>query len=333
MTLAVPLDLEPMEAASVGELPTGRGWQYEPKYDGFRALLFKDGDVVHLQSRNGKPLDRYFPEIVAAAVALPADRVVIDGELVIEGRPFSDLQLRLHPAASRVAKLAAEIPATLIAFDLLADPADPSLVDSPFGERRHRLKAFFAGLDHGGRLILGDATTIRRKAEAWLARLGKGLDGIVAKRLDLPYRAGERAMAKFKVWRTVDCVVGGLYYRQGSRSIVEYLLLGLYDDAGRLNYVGRCGWPGDGAEAGSLFAPLVGGEGFTGNAPAGISRWSGRQRQVVPLRHQVVVEASADHVEAGRFRHGSRLVRIRDDKLPAACTMDQLDAPIGRRAA
>ena len=192
-----------------------------------------------------------------------------------------------------------------------------------FNDRRSALEAAFKQIGTNGSFVLSKATTSRGTARGWLKHLGHGLDGIVVKRLDEPYRPRERAMQKYKLWQTVDCVVGGIYYKAGTQA-VEYLLMGLYDDAGRLSYVGRCGIGNNGQEIAKLLKPLIGGPGFTGNAPGGTSRWSGRERKPVPLQPRLVAEVSADHIENGRFRHGSRLIRWRDDKEPTACTMDQI---------
>ena len=256
MSLGVPVTLEPMEARPTSALPEGPGWLLEPKYDGFRCLIFRDDGAIDVRSRRQRPLGRYFPEIVEASCALPIARFVLDGELVIPGQPFDALQHRLHPAASRVRKLAHEHPARFIAFDLLADHQGRSLLGSPFSERRKALEQFMSEVDRSDRFRVSEATTSAVTARKWLGQLGHGLDGIVAKRLDIAYQPGQRAMQKFKLWHTVDCVVGGLYYKSGTRS-VEYLLMGLYDDAGRLNYVGRCGVGEDGDEIGRLLAPLV----------------------------------------------------------------------------
>jgi ATP-dependent DNA ligase len=322
MTLQVPLSLEPMESVPVDNLPNGKGWQFEPKWDGFRCIAFRDGDTVHLQSRNEKPLGRYFPELEDAVRALPVRRFVLDGEIIIREESFDTLQLRLHPAASRIAQLAKEYPAAFVAFDLLADDRGRSLLTKPFSERRASLDAFFKRFGKSRLIIRSRATRSRAQALKWCRGVGHGLDGIMAKPLGEPYRPGQRAMQKYKLWKTVDCVVGGYYPRHGGGRQVEYLLLGLYDRDGRLNYVGRAR-AGD-REINDLLQPLVGGEGFTGRAPAGKSRWSGRERKVVPLKPKLVVEASADHIENEHFRHGARLLRFREDKDPAACTMDQV---------
>lgn len=323
MVLEVPLSLEPMEAQPVEELPRGPDWLLERKYDGFRCILFRDEDAVYLQSRRQRPLGRYFPEVILSARAWPIPRFVLDGELVIPGQPFDVLQLRLHPASSRVAKLAREHPALLVAFDLLADAQGHSLLTHPFSERRAALERLFAQGGPRDGFVLSRATTSLRTAKGWLKRVGHGLDGIVAKRLDLPYQPGQRAMQKFKLWRTVDCVVGGIYRRRGTAR-VEFLLMGLYDVAGRLNYVGRCGIGDQAAEVEQRIAPLLGGSGFTGEQPGGRSRWSDRERVALPLQPTLVAEVSADHIEHGHFRHGSRLIRWRDDKDPRNCTLDQV---------
>jgi len=316
---ALPLDLRPMEAEPVDALPSGDDWQFEPKYDGFRCLAHWRDNGVRLQSKNQKPLERYFPELAAGLAALPESGWVLDGEIVIPGGSFETLQLRLHPAASRIEKLARESPARLVAFDLLARGGE-DLTGRRFSERRDALEAFIRQVPGRAALRLGKATRSAATARGWLGR--EGLDGIVAKQLDLAYQPGRRAMQKFKQWRTVDCVVGGLYRRRGSEAI-EYLLLGLYDEAGRLNYVGRAR-PDDAAEVSRKIEPLIGGMGFTGRAPGGKSRWSGREREPVLLEPRLVVEVSADHITGDHMRHGARLVRWRHDKDPKMCTMDQI---------
>jgi ATP-dependent DNA ligase len=221
----------------------------------------------------------------------------------------------------RIAKLAKEYPTTFVAFDLLADERGRSLLAKPFSERRARLDGFFKQVGKSKQLIRSRATRSHGQALKWCRGVGHGLDGIMAKPLAEPYRPGQRAMQKYKLWKTVDCVVGGYYPRYGGRQ-VEYLLLGLYDADGRLNYVGRA--RADAERMVELLKPLVGGPGFTGRAPGGKSRWSGRERKVVPLKPRLVVEASADHIENEHFRHGARLLRFREDKKPETCTMDQI---------
>ena len=281
--------------------------------------------------RSGKSLAGYFPEIVAALAALPVTRFTLDGELVIPvGKvlSFDALQMRLHPAASRIRKLSIETPAMLIVFDLLRAP-DAELVDRPLSERRAALEKLFGRLDGALRLRLSPATTRRAEASRWLARAGSGaLDGVIAKRLDGPYRAGERAMLKIKCLRSADCVVGGFRYATGTRQVGS-LLLGLYDGQGRLDHVGFTSAISD-ADRPALtrkLQKLRGGPGFTGDAPGGPSRWSTeRSGQWEPLRPRLVVEIQYDHVTGQRFRHGTRFMRWRPDKLPRQCTMEQLQA-------
>src|SRR6185312_14952199 len=260
--------LLPMEARTEAELPRGSGWQYEPKWDGFRCIAIRDSDKVELLSRSGRPLARYFPDMVAALKALKPKRFILDGELAIpvgEILSFDALQLRLHPAASRVNKLAAETPSILIAFDLR---------DRPLRERRKQLEAFFDALGDAPALRLSPAIISRAEAGRWLKRAGGGaLDGVVAKRLDEPYKSGERAMVKVKCLRTADCVVGGFRYATNSR-LVGSLLLGLFDDAGKLDPVGfTSGVADDKRELLSRkVVPHLGGPGYTGCAPGGPPR-------------------------------------------------------------
>jgi ATP-dependent DNA ligase len=326
MALGISRKLLPMESAPVDDLPAESGWQFEPKWDGFRCIVFRDGDRVDLMSRRQKPLGRFFPELEQVFRRLSVARFVLDGEIIIRNQSFDMLQLRLHPAASRIAALSQRHPATFVAFDLLAGAEGRSLLGLPFAERREKLVAFFKRAGNSRRLILSRVTRSRATALKWLKGVDHGLDGIVAKRLDLPYQPGERSMAKFKLWKTYDCVVGGLYYKSGTKDI-ETLLLGLYDREGRLNYVGhsRIGAArvADGPLARKL-APLIGKGGFTGRAPGGISRWTGRAREPVPVKPELVVEVTADHITDERFRHGARIIRWRDDKRPSDCMMDQL---------
>jgi ATP-dependent DNA ligase len=320
----------PMEALSVDEVPVGAEWQYEPKWDGFRCLAFRDGDAVTLQSKSGKPLTRYFPDVAAAVRAIGARRFVLDGEIVVpEGKVFSfdALLQRIHPAASRITTLAEETPALLIVFDLLAD-GDRVLVDEHLPTRRKRLETFarrhFA---RSGGLRLSPATTKLAEARKWLTRVGDTLDGIIAKRRDLPYRAGDRTgMQKIKNYRSADCVVGGFRYNEG-KPVVGSLLLGLYDGDGKLHHVGftsnipRVDKPALTKKLEKLIAP----PGFTGNAPGGPSRWStARSAEWQPLKPKLVVEVTYDHFSGDRFRHGTGLVRFRPDKAPRQCTMDQV---------
>jgi ATP-dependent DNA ligase len=321
--LEVRPPLPPMEAKRVESLPEEAGWQFEPKWDGFRCLVFRDGDAVELQSKAERTLARYFPEMVAAVLALPEQRLVLDGELVIpagKALSFDALQLRLHPAASRIAKLAAETPARLMLFDCL-EIGGKVLIEAPLAERRAALE----GVRLPRRDIrLSRKTTHRRTASRWLAD-GKGaLDGVICKRLDEPYRPGERAMLKVKRLRSADCVVGGFRYGEGSR-IAGSLLLGLYDDDGRLNHVGFTSAFPDPEGLTPKLEALVAPPGFDGRAPGGPSRWStGRSAEWRPLRPELVAEVRFDQVTGGRFRHGTRFLRWRPDKAPRQCRMDQL---------
>ena len=331
----MPLDIrppiEPMEAQSVNDIPTGPQWQYEPKWDGFRCLAFRDGDRIELQSKSGQPLARYFPDLVASLVKLPAKRFVLDGEIVIPiaGRlSFDELLLRIHPAASRVKKLAAEHPASFIVFDLLADERGHSLVTVSLKQRRPRLEAFakryFAGHHEIG---LSPATASLATAKKWFRLTGGNLDGLIAKRLDLPYRAGQRdGMQKIKRRRTAECVVGGFRYLEGKR-VVGSLLLGLYNDEGLLDHVGFAASfkNSQRRKITELIEPLIEPPGFTGRAPGGPSRWSTkRSTEWQPLRPKLVVEVEYDHFTGGRFRHGTQLVRWRPDKKPRQCSLDQV---------
>jgi ATP-dependent DNA ligase len=320
-----------MEALSVDEIPTDEDWLYEPKWDGFRALVFRDGDAVHLQSKSGQPLARYFPELVAAVQALAADRFVIDGEIVVPagGRlSFDELLLRIHPAESRIRKLAAEHPAMLIVFDQLVDAAGQLLVDRPLRERRESLEQFDRSVLHDQKPVrMSIATNDRSQAVRWLRGAGVNVDGVIAKRLDMPYASGLRtAMQKIKRIRTADCVVGGFRYGSNEK-IVGSLLLGLYDHDGLLHHVGftsNLSRPDRAALTPKLEA-LVAGPGFTGKAPGGPSRWSTRRStEWQPLKPKLVVEVSYDHFSGGRFRHGTSFHRWRPDKAPRQCTLDQV---------
>jgi ATP-dependent DNA ligase len=317
-----------MEARLVDALPRGPEWIYEPKWDGFRCIAYRDGDAVTLISKSGKPLGRYFPEMVAMLESLPERQFVLDGELTIatgDTLSFAALQARLHPAESRIRKLAAETPAQLILFDLLA-LGGRDLAELPFAERRERLAAFFQNVQPD-RLLLSPITTDAAQADQWLDRAGTALDGVVAKRLDLPYQPGVRAMAKLKQHRTADCVVGGFRYGGNATTSVGSLLLGLFDDAGLLNHVGYTS-SFDAAEKKRLLTqlePLIGPPGFTGDAPGGPSRWStDRSVEWQSLRHELVVEVRYDQVTGCRFRHGTTFLRWRPDKAPGQCGMDQL---------
>jgi ATP-dependent DNA ligase len=322
--------VEPLEARTAQHVPTGDGWQYEPKWDGFRCLAFRDSKAVHLQSKSGQPLGRYFPELVAALEQVEARRFVLDGEIVvpIDGRlSFDDLLQRIHPAASRVRTLAAKTPCAFIVFDLLADPEDPLLYTRPLRERRPRLEAFTERFLLADILRLSPATPSLQKARAWFKQTGGDLDGIIAKRLNAPYIAGGRdAMVKVKHRRTADCVVGGFRFATG-RDTVGSLLLGLYDADGVLHHVGFTSSfkQSDRAAIDARLRPLRDGAGFTGRAPGGPSRWSTkRSTEWQPLTPSLVVEVEYDHFTGGRFRHGTKLLRWRPDKAPRQCTFEQV---------
>ena len=317
----------PMEASLAEELPEGPSWQYEPKWDGFRCLARRDGEAVELISKSGKPLARYFPDMVERIAALKSRRFLIDGELVIpagDALSFEALQLRLHPAESRVRKLAAETPSEFILFDIL-ELDGRNLAEKPQSERRIALERFFAANPNPA-IKLSPATTDRGTALGWLEKSGGALDGVIAKRLDFPYRHGERAMIKVKQRRTADCVVGGFRYASKAREVGS-LLLGLYDDDGILHHVGFTSAipASEREELTKMLEKLAGGAGFTGRAPGGPSRWSNaRSDEWEPLKPQLVVEVRYDQVTDRRFRHGTALLRWRPDKAPEQCTFEQL---------
>ena len=329
MDLAVALTepIAPMEARLVSALPEDPGWQFEPKWDGFRAIAVRDGNEVAIWSKSGKPLGRYFPELVALLTANAGRRFVLDGEIVVpvgDILSFGALQARLHPAPSRIAKLSHETPAQLMLFDALR-LGDHDLADEPLDRRRDALEEFHRQYGNES-LRLSPCSTQVEAARAWLAAAGGALDGVVAKRRDLPYLGGERAMAKVKQLRTADCVIGG-FRRTADGEGVASLLLGLHDDAGKLDHVGfTSGMPA--AERPMLLKkllPLIEPPGFTGNAPGGPSRWAtARSAEWSPLRPELVVEVIYDQVTNRRFRHGTRLHRWRPDKRPDQCTADQL---------
>ncbi|HEX2624343.1 MAG TPA: ATP-dependent DNA ligase [Sphingomicrobium sp.] len=323
--------IKPMEALLAEELPDGDGWQYEPKWDGFRCIAVRDGGEVLLWSKSGKPLGRYFPEVVAMLEGLKASRFVLDGELLIvaDGRvAFDALQLRLHPAESRIRKLAAQSPAMFMAFDLLA-LGDRLFGDQPLSKRRTALEQWLAK-DRVEGLDLSPATGDRTRALAWLDRTGGALDGVIAKRLDDRYQPGERAMVKVKQRRTADCVVGGFRYAAKGR-LVGSLLLGLYNDQGLLDHVGYTSSisASERGEWTTELERLIEPPGFTGNAPGGPSRWATeRSTEWQPLKPEIVVEVLYDQVTARRFRHGTKLLRRRPDKAPRQCRFDQLAPPL-----
>jgi ATP-dependent DNA ligase len=347
MRLPFAPPLAPMLSSAADALPGGTGWQFEPKWDGFRTLVFRDGDELLLQSRDEKPMNRYFPELVAPlAAALPA-RCVVDGEIVIVGAAgldFEALLLRIHPAASRVKLLAAESPASFVAWDLLALD-DEDLRPRPLAERRERLEQV---LSAGARRVhLSPATRDRAMAEDWFHRFeGAGLDGVMAKRLDAPYRAGERTMIKVKHQRTADCVVAGFrWHKKGPGTMIGSLLLGLYDEDGTLHHVGVTSAFTDAVRRQLVteLAPLrehaldghpwrdwaeaeEHANGKEQRMPGGSSRWNrGKDLSWEPLRPERVCEVAFDHMQGTRFRHAAHFVRWRTDKRPEDCRYDQLE--------
>jgi ATP-dependent DNA ligase len=347
MRLPFAPPLAPMLSAAADALPTGDGWQFEPKWDGFRTLVFRDGDEILLQSRDEKPMNRYFPELIAPLLATLPERCVVDGEIVIvgaHGLDFEALLLRIHPAASRVKLLAEQTPASFVAWDLLA-LGDKDLREMLLEERRERLEQVLAGA--APPIHLSPATRDRALAEDWFRRFeGAGLDGVMAKRLDAPYRAGERTMIKVKHSRTADCVVAGFrWHKNGAGTMVGSLLLGLYDDKGTLHHVGvtaaftnamrrqlvaelaplrqnalECHPWRDWAEA-QEEANAKG-----QRLPGATSRWNrGKDLSWVALRPERVVEVAYDHMQGTRFRHAAHFVRWRPDKRPQDCRYDQLE--------
>ena len=326
----------PMEAKSVKDIPEGMNWLYEPKWDGFRCLVFRKGDEVLLQSKAGQPLARYFPELVEAFRALKPSQFILDGEIVIlvDGQPsFDDLLMRIHPAASRIKRLAGETPSSFLAFDLLVDERGKRLFEKPQSERRAALELFFKNNKGGDSIQLSPSTSDRAQALRWMKELaGSGFDGVVAKRGELPYASGERAMQKIKKIRTADCVVGG--FRWASKGgEVGSLLLGLYNDAGELDHVGFSSSfkVEERKELKKILKPLMGGAGFSGRAPGGPSRWSTeRSGEWEELAPKLVCEVSYDYFNQGRFRHGTKFLRWRPDKAPRQCTTDQVRLKVGK---
>jgi ATP-dependent DNA ligase len=347
MALPFAPPLAPMLSRAADALPGGEGWQFEPKWDGFRTLVFRDGDELLLQSRDEKPMNRYFPELVEPlAAALPA-RCVVDGEIVIvgaDGLDFESLLLRIHPAASRVKLLAAQAPASFVAWDLLA-LGDEDLREASLAARRERLEQVLATA--APPVHLSPATRDRALAEDWFRRFeGAGLDGVMAKRLDAPYRAGERTMIKVKHARTADCVVAGFrWHKKGAGTMLGSLLLGLYDDEHTLHHVGVAAAFADAVRrqlVGEL-APLreraLDGHPWRDWAeaqeeadtkgqrlPGATSRWNrGKDLSWEPLRPERVCEVAYDHMQGSRFRHAAQFLRWRPDKQPDDCRYAQLE--------
>lgn len=322
-----------METRQVHAIPKG-AWSYEPKWDGFRCLAFRDGDDVELQSKSGETLTRYFPEIVDALKMAEEPRFVTDGELMIvqgETADFDALLQRIHPAESRVRKLAKETPASYVLFDLLVE-AKAKLYERALTARRDRLETFVErNFSNSETVRLSPATDDAELAKRWLAGSLARLDGVIAKR-DAPYAFGSRdAVVKIKRSYAADCVVGGFRTSSGGPDgSIASLLLGLYDDEGLLNHVGFVGSmsAAERRHAAELLKPIVEPPGFTGAAPGGPSRWRrGDAAQWFPVRPEIVVEVAFDHVTGHRFRHATRLLRWRPDKKPQQCTMDQMLRP------
>lgn len=344
LSLPVPLPLPPMEATRVDQLPDGDEWQFEPKWDGFRCLVFRKGQTVALQSKSGQPLTRYFPELVQAFQSLPSRAFVLDGEIVVaqDGRlSFDALLLRIHPAASRVAKLANDTPATFIAFDLLYDfSKETPLMTRPLVERRAHLEQFFSSISDNPRIQLSPVSRNRMIASRWFTDLGAyGLDGIMAKQIHEPYHAGDRqAMMKVKHMKTADCVVGGFRYSattaktdkadHTSKKTIGSLLLGLHDNDGVLHFVGFTSSfsKEERTRLKTVVEPLKGGAGFSGKAPGGPNRWSQRQsdewERIDPV---LVCEIQYDYFSQGRFRHGTKFLRWRPEKDPRQCMFNQVE--------
>jgi ATP-dependent DNA ligase len=331
MTLPLKESYPPMEAKSVPQLPAGETWQYEPKWDGFRCIAFRDGDRIDLQSKSGQPLGRYFPELVEALLKLKPKQFVIDGEIVVpvKGKlSFDDLLMRIHPAASRIKKLAGETPAKLIVFDLLVDDRGRGIADESLAVRRKKLDAFAKKYFSKNESIeLSPQTADLKIAKSWLAGAGGDVDGVIAKRIDMPYQSGNRqGMVKVKRLRTVDCVVGGFRYASEGK-VVGSMLLGLYDKKGLLHHVGFTS-SFKATEKPALtkkLEKLIKPPGFTGNAPGGPSRWATeRSAEWKPLAPKLVIEVQYDHFTGGRFRHGTKFLRWRPDKKPSLCLLDQV---------
>jgi len=343
MAFPVPPPVPPMLAKRAAALPTGGGWIFEPKWDGFRALVFRDGEALTIQSRDEKPLERFFPELVAPLKAQLPQRCVLDGEIVVvtpEGLAFDALQLRLHPAASRIALLSREVPASFVVFDLLGD-GERSLLDVPFADRRARLETMLAGA--APPLHLTPATEDVAVAADWFARFeGAGFDGVIAKAADSRYEPGKRTMLKLKHERECDCVVAGFrWHKTGAGEKVGSLLLGLHDDGGRLQHVGVVASFTDERrrELVEFLAPYRSGpaghpwqdwampeEAAGQRRPGAQSRWSqGKDLSWEPLRPELVVEVAYDHMQGTRFRHTAQFRRWRPDKPPADCTYAQLE--------
>ncbi len=331
MSLPLPIDYAPMEADSARAIPTGEEWEYEPKWDGFRCLAFRDGEDIHIMSKSGQTLARYFPEMVDALKSLKPEKFVLDGELIVTEKrtlDFDALLQRIHPAESRIKKLAKETPATLVLFDLLVNERGEDFSSRVLDDRRAELEHFAAKFLKGQeRIRLSPRTRDFETAKSWFKRMAGPLDGVIAKRVDRAYASGERnSMVKIKNLRTADCVVGG--FRYGAKNnLVGSLLLGLYNDAGLLDHVGfTSGLATVDKEAlTKRLETLIEPPGFTGSAPGGPSRWSTeRSTEWQPLAPKLVAEVQYDHFSGHRFRHGTKLLHWRPEKRPEDCKLSQV---------
>lgn len=327
MSLPLEKTYAPMEALPASKLPAGPEWQYEPKWD---CIAFREGASIELESKSGKQLTRYFPELVETLAALQPRKFVLDGEIVIPvngNLSFDDLLMRIHPAASRILKLSKASPSVFIVFDLLVDEKGRSIVGQPLEHRRAALDQFAKSyFPQTGMIRLSPVTPDVSVARKWF-QMGVGLDGIMAKRVDLPYQSGERTgMQKIKKQRTADCVVGGFRYLE-KKKLVGSLLLGLYNDEGLLDHVGFTASirSDERAALTKKLEKLIKPPGFTGKAPGGLSRWSTKHSmEWQPLELKLVAEVQFDHFTGGRFRHGTKFLRWRPEKDPKDCTMKQV---------
>ncbi len=330
LDLPIQPPFPPMEAKRVDEVPTGDKWQFEPKWDGFRAIIYRSGGTIAIQSKAGQPLTRYFPEIVDAFLSLKPKEFILDGEIVVpvEGHlSFDDLLLRIHPAESRVRKLAASTPANYFAFDILYAKGKV-LNELPIEERRVKLESFFNSAGEHELIHLSPATTDRAIGTQWFNKFGAvGLDGVMAKLLGEPYHSGDReGMVKVKHLKTADCVVGGFRYGEGTK-VVGSLLLGLYDDEDRLVYIGHTSSikKDNRSDLTKRLQSMSGENPFEVRVPGGPSRWAtDKTGEWEPVKPELVCEVEYDYFSQGRFRHGSKFLRWRPEKDPRSCTMDQV---------
>jgi ATP-dependent DNA ligase len=335
LNLPIRPPFPPMEARQAKQIPQGKQYIYEPKWDGFRCLAFRDGEKIELQSKAGQPLGRYFPEIVEALAKIKPKKCVLDSEIVVEiggHLDFDAILQRIHPAASRIKRLSVETPARMLCFDLLVDGNGESLLDESLHERKEKLKQLFKSyVGRSPTVELSPFSNDLKQADAWMHDLASyGCDGVMAKLADEPYHSGDRdGMVKIKRMRTADCIVGGFRFATKKESGVGSLLLGRYNNAGQLDHVGFTSSfsAEEKLKLVKTLKPLMGGDGFTGKAPGGPSRWnafSDRSSEWEPLKPKLVCEVQYDHISNGRFRHGTKFLRWRPDKSPKQCTFDQL---------